>query len=135
MKNLGVFVFLIFISSISVGQTTMSTSNVWSNAAAWDNGIPDASTNAFVNGFFITATVDVNAVCDSLELTISSLVIDPSLTLTVNGTFSPSVLGSVTNDGILIMRGNVQNIGGTKLTINGGVTTYSGLTMPGLTID
>jgi len=107
----------------------------WSNGINWDNGIPNINVNASVPSFS-TATIDINAQCNNLSMFLSSLTINAGVTLTVNGILTLASFGTTTNNGTLIMRqGVTSNLGGSQLTIGGGVTTVSGLEFSTFTIN
>lgn len=138
-KAVSIGLLLLGFLSLNAQETEMNTTDVWSNPSAWDNGIPDGTTNVNVTGSLlniILSTVDGDAACNDLIMTLGSITINNEVNLTINGQFEPSLFGTVTNNGELQMRGNlIAPFAGTKLTINGGITIFSGLEVPGLTIE
>ncbi|MCB0801867.1 MAG: hypothetical protein KDB74_02115 [Flavobacteriales bacterium] len=146
MKNLKPF-FLLSLCQISIGvmaQSTLysspGTNGNWSNAARWSNGFPDMNKDAVVGQSLLTASkVDVDFECRDLTNTIlaQTLRINSGVTLTVYGDLTLSRFSNFTNNGTLIIHGDViDNLGSVKLlTIQGGVTSVSGLTFPNITID
>lgn len=117
-------------------QTNFIVSGNWTNASNWSAGIPDSDDNVSIN-IGVTATVNADGVCLNLSQFLSSLVINPGATLTINGVYSASTQANAnTNNGTLILRGNLKPaIGATVLTIQGGVTSEGGLTFPTMTIQ
>jgi len=127
--------FSILCFAVDAQTSNYSGTGNWTSTGNWSNGIPTSNTNATTT---IGASIIVNStgVCNNLTLFLSSLTINAGTQLTINGIFTATTTGNNTNNGTLIMRGNVKPaIGTTVLTVNGGVTTVSGLTFPSFTID
>ncbi len=85
-----------------VGNTVARNGN-WNGKSTWNNGMPDANTNAVING-----NVIVNAIATCYNLTLNSsknLTINSGITLNVNKNFliksSSTGIGSYINNGTL----------------------------------
>lgn len=125
----------LFTKSVQGQEHSFQTSGDWSNPSNWDKGIPSATNDVRIP-LLITANVDItNAVCNNLTMFLSSLNIDLGGRLTINGRFAATTTGVISNEGTLIMRGDLETaLGDRILSIQGGVTTVSGLTFPNVTI-
>lgn len=111
------------------GQTsTFSGMGDWSDATKWDNGVPDASMDVIIQTIS-TVTVDIEANCNDFLMSFgTTFIINPGTTLTVSGTSLLDAVAPHTNEGTLVLRGNLDSVNsGTRLTINGGVTSAGGL--------
>lgn len=130
MKNLSIlFVFFgLIISSFAIAQTTNWTgasSNNWSDAGNWDNGVPTATSDAMLN-VVASATIVIqggtNAVAKHIFIAnSSSLTVEATATLTVSGASSHGIHlfgngSSFTNHGTT----NISNSGSTSLFFQAG---------------
>ena len=136
-KNFYILGFLLFnVFGMNAQTSNWNTTGNWSNAVNWTAGIPNSTINA-TGTAATTLTVNINGACLNLSQFLNSVIINAGVTLTVNGDYTASTTANANvNNGTLILKGDVQPAVGTKvLTINGGVTTVSGLTFPSFTID
>ena len=109
------------------GSSWIDGNGTWSTPGNWNNGVPDASTNACIIDGTSTVTLDTSEDVASLQLAKgNTLNISPGQTLTVHG-------GSIINQGAITIDAtpgnnanfNIANGGSTSLTGGGTVTLSS----------
>lgn len=138
-----VIFFLFWLTTVNLpAQTTTFLSLLsgnWSASGNWSNGTPDSNTDVIIAGSLtFNCTVNINGTCNNLKhINLSTIKINSGKTLTVSGELTLGLLAAFTNNGTLIMKGNlIKSPATTILTIQGGVTSASGLTFPGnISID
>ena len=136
MKYLLLIICWCFLVVVGKAQSSNFTgSGNWTTEMNWSNGLPKSNTNVTTT---LGSHIFVNAVaeCNDLSLFLSSMTINSEGSLTINGVYSATTTGTNLNNGTLILRGNLKPaIGNKVLTINGGITSVSGLTFPTFSID
>ena len=101
-------------------NTRFTTDGDWSTPANWDNGVPTASDNVFIQG--VDCTISSNAECDNIRLeTGSSLTINAGDTLNIIGGIDIEDFVTITNSGVLLIRGDMRRNNTTKATLGGTV--------------
>ena len=131
-----ILVLLYFGGLHSYAQVTETqASGLWSNASNWDNGVPNAATDASL-GIFDVITIDIDAQCKDLFTSLSRFTVNPGVTFTIFGQCNIATFSNSINNGTLILRGNlVANNPGSTLTIAGSVTSTGGITLTAGTIQ
>ena len=75
-------------ATTSTATTTWdgSSSSAWNTAANWDNGVPDANTNAVITSTGTDAIIDITtAICKDLTISSGTLTINGAKALSVKG--------------------------------------------------
>lgn len=120
-----------FFPTVSLAQTDvwLGGNGNWSDGTKWSAGVPTATSDVFIdngNAKSSVVTVDIaNAACHTLTIdSDDNLGIQPSMTLTVNGT-------SIANSGTFEING-VLSVAGNNLTLSGsGPVILTGGTISG----
>ncbi len=108
-----------FLAKHSVAQSNFTTIGNWSETGKWSAGIPDGNDDVNIN-FGVTLTADMDGSCNNLSQLASSLVVNNGVTLNINGVFTVSTIGATTNNGTMVLNGNIKPALGTAdLTVGG----------------
>lgn len=84
--------------------------NVWSNAANWTNGVPDATKLAVIGSVITPPVITGNE-------SVTNITINSGGSLGVTGTLQ--IAGNITNNGVIVGTGTVVFNSGLKQTISG----------------
>lgn len=121
MKIIKVLPFFIVLSVSVFGQTSKSElTGFWDSGASWLGGtFPGSATSTLITAttkiIVVDGTIKSNK---SVTLNASSLTINAADTVVILGDLDLVALASVTNNGVLVVIGNVSN-GASALTNNG----------------
>lgn len=127
MMKKALLIFLLVLSyqfSFSQSSNFILPGNWHTTAISWSAGVPDASTSAVISA---SCSITSNAEC--LDLTINifgSTTISSGTTLTVNGNLkTPNLGGGITNNGTLLLKGDLYKDSDLQLEIGGSITLSS----------
>ncbi len=133
----GVFVlFGLVFNSVQAQVSNFRFTGLWSSAINWTAGIPTIADDVTVNSF-VAGTLDVDGFCNNLNITgiAGSLTVNAGQTLTINGELNKGLFGSITNNGTIVIYGDINYFGTRKIEVAGSVTIATGLNFDGFSIN